>query len=175
MEEVLDPHEVGINLSLTQDVGELVYSKDLGKKRILVIYSSVDKHSMKGRDCGEDAIRCVVLYEDKPIGRTVRTNRIGTWKKNLGAKVRGFIKTLPPIRRCRHCSSVLIARRSRKDNKFWLACPAWNRAGTGCKGDIRKIDEPLQICAACGEGNHHRCFQVMYEKARPCDCDCHEG
>lgn len=69
--------------------GEYVFQKYIdrnGKEYTLRLYTGVDKHTDTSRDCGEDAIRLVVLCEGTLYGEG-RVNRTTNWQANMKKRI----------------------------------------------------------------------------------------
>ena len=78
---------------------ELVYGKIVAKSVCLRVYTSVVYG--ESRAVGLDAIRVCLVARKKDgiivgIGRETRVNRIGTWKKNLQARIDKHVDLMTP-------------------------------------------------------------------------------
>ena len=105
-----------------------------GERLAIVVFSSVDERTGVSRDSGNDAIRVVLMWEDKKsstekwhaIGSTKRVNRIGTWRKNLKKRLSNWKDMLEG--QCPDCGAPLTVRKG-EHGKF-LGCTRYN--STGC-------------------------------------------
>lgn len=100
------------------DANELVYrtaqfapnNDDLA----LWLYSSIDQYTGKTREKGSDAIRLVVVHDDREhlkIGRK-KTLRINTWRKNLRKKINSLMREGDSmITYCGNCGAVMTKRK----------------------------------------------------------------
>lgn len=116
-----------VNYEWTQEHIYEMYSEK--KTKAIRIYSSIDKRSGSGRDKGSDAIRTVLLHKVefpdggsawRPLRSEKRTNRIGTWRKNLRQKIENIIGSKDELKRCSECGRLMIIQRTKDEsNKFW--------------------------------------------------------
>jgi Topoisomerase DNA binding C4 zinc finger. len=88
---------------------------------VLRVYSSLDKRTGEARSKGSDAIRTVVLHAEteRPVLKERRTNRIGTWEKNLIKKINSLSQRQDEIIICDNCSSAMVIRESSSGDKFY--------------------------------------------------------
>lgn len=101
-----------------------------GERLALVVYSSIDERTGFSRDSGNDAIRVVLMWEDKKsstekwkaIGSTKRVNRIQTWRKNLKKRLSNWKDMLEG--QCSDCGAPLTVRRG-EFGKF-LGCSRYD-------------------------------------------------
>ncbi|WP_167880050.1 topoisomerase DNA-binding C4 zinc finger domain-containing protein [Halorhabdus rudnickae] len=69
---------------------ELVYDIPLPVDHLTIrVFSTIQEGASAARDCGNDAIRCVVWHQeaDEPIGGREKTLRLKTWAGNLREKM----------------------------------------------------------------------------------------
>jgi hypothetical protein len=101
---------------------ELIYEHESQNGNfVLRVYSSLDERTGKARDRGSDAIRTVVLHSgtEQPVLKERRTNRIGTWRKNLTKKINALSENQDNIKICGSCDSVMVIRESSSGEKFY--------------------------------------------------------
>jgi len=101
---------------------ELIYEHESQNGNfVLRVYSSLDERTGTARDKGSDAIRTVVLHNEteRPVLKERRTNRIGTWRKNLTKKINALSENQDNIRICSSCDSVMVIRESSTGDKFY--------------------------------------------------------
>lgn len=73
-----------------KEIWEICYFlKIFRSNNFLLIYSSLDRSTVRSRGKDEDAIRTILVDDStKPMEKARRRlNRVGTWKKNLIARV----------------------------------------------------------------------------------------
>ena len=100
LEKLLSP--LGFKQIQVRGVIELVYAKrvDQGELQLsLRVFSGVNPDG-QSRDCGKDAMRVTLFMRDEDgsihkIGGDKRVNRIQTWRKNLKARLDGWLDCLP--------------------------------------------------------------------------------
>lgn len=109
---------------------EIVYGKRVdqahqGSKRLLTlrVYTSITMGA--ARLCGDDALR-VVIFEKigdqiVKLGGSKRVHRVQGWRRNLQARIDGWLDYLPKDS-CHCCGKPMVVRRRRKDKKPFLAC-----------------------------------------------------
>lgn len=113
-----------------EEVYDFAFDTKSGERLAIVVYSSVDSRSHISRDCGNDAIRVVLMWRDdraktydwKAIGSTKRVNRIDTWRKNLRKRISNWRSMLEG--KCKDCGAPLTVRKS-EYGKF-LGCVRYN-------------------------------------------------
>jgi len=95
-------------------------------------------HGDVARDRGDDAIRCVIWDHgiDQPVGGRRKTLRIGTWRKNLRAKIEDLYLNWRDHDHgpCPECGGGRLVKRAPKQGDDWdpfLACSEWD-GGDGC-------------------------------------------
>lgn len=99
------------------DAGEIVYRSAQfapeNDELALWLYSTIDKHTSRTREKGSDAIRLVVVHNEKnhlKIGRK-KTLRIKTWRKNLAKKIDSLMAEGEDIVNfCSECGNVMVRR-----------------------------------------------------------------
>lgn len=102
--------------------GEYAYEHESEDGNFLMrIWSSIDKSTDQARDKDKDAIRLAVLWTEtmEPVLTEKRTNRIGTWKKNLLKKINNIQKRQEELQICSECNSVMVIREVESRNKFY--------------------------------------------------------
>jgi len=102
--------------------GEYAYEHESKDGNFLMrIWSSIDKSTDQARDKDKDAIRLAVLWTEtmEPVLSEKRTNRIGTWKKNLLKKINNIQERQKELQICSECSSVMVIRESDSGNQFY--------------------------------------------------------
>jgi hypothetical protein len=117
---------------------ETVYDLPLpGDGLTIRVFSTIQ--GGEGRDRGDDAIRCVVWNHeiDAPVGGRRKTLRIGTWRKNLRAKIEDLYANWRDhvYGTCPECGrGVLVERESGPGDEWdpFLACSEWD-GGDGCE------------------------------------------
>jgi hypothetical protein len=113
---------------------EIVMSKLLRKEGgwpiCMRIYTSIAFGA--GRECGEDAIRSVLVTKVKegvrPFGKARRVYRVKGWKANLQSRIDNWEENLSPP--CPKCGAPMTLRKGR-NGEFW-GCITW--AQTKCNG-----------------------------------------
>jgi hypothetical protein len=102
--------------------GEYAYEHESEDGNYLMrIWSSIDKSTDQARDKDKDAIRLAVLWTEtmEPVLTEKRTNRIGTWKKNLLKKINNIQERQKELQICSECSSVMVIRENESGNQFY--------------------------------------------------------
>ena len=106
---------------------EIVFGKLLGKNVCIRVYTSVVGSS--SRDCGKDALRVAVFgrNHDKVVLRSgsKRVNRIGTWKKNLQARIDELSEKKYNVVKCPCCGSLMTCRKSKKGGNLFWGCSSY--------------------------------------------------
>lgn len=113
--------------------GEVVYeriSKDL--LYAVRVYSSLQISTGRTRECGEDAIRVVMVNLDSGFPMKImgegkgkagkRINRTKGAMKNLESRVRQYLKMGTPDYRCPKCNSMMAVRKNKITGDRWLGC-----------------------------------------------------
>jgi len=91
---------------------------------VMRIFSSVDKRSNKSRPKDSDAIRLVVLHNEKewPVMKEKRTNRIKTWSKNLKKKIRNVESRKDELNFCGECGGLMLIKKAKDDGDKFFGC-----------------------------------------------------
>lgn len=129
-----------INLS---GVAEYVYQREgVHVPYSVRIYSSVDVRTGRTRDCGDDAIRVVmvnrsghplkVMGEKRNTKIGTRINRTKGALDNLEKRVRQYLTMGTPDYLCPQCKSLMAVRRG--GNGPFLGCTEWKSGNEGCSG-----------------------------------------
>ena len=110
MDEFMTEHGFQ-ELDLGNSTKEKVYGKRVAHDLSVRIYSSIAYGG--SRDCGKDAIRIAVMTRlpdgtIKPVGKSTRTYRIETWRKNLAQKIESWNTLLGGV--CPRCDSHTVHR-----------------------------------------------------------------
>jgi len=104
---------------------EIVFAKRVdvkGHQLSLRVFTGIDAGTDESRECGADAVR-VMLFTRTEQGTILRVcgcgrvNRIKTWKKNLGKRLRDFAMLFPG-HTCPSCSAIM-RRVEGKFGTFW--------------------------------------------------------
>lgn len=112
---------------------------------VLKVLTTLAPGQSSARDCGKDAIRCYLLWQDENgwetvVGKTNRTYRSGGSQatpddviQRTLAKCRATLKET--LKACPDCGRPMflreVKRGERKGQKFWGCC-GWHKEG--CKG-----------------------------------------
>jgi hypothetical protein len=141
-EEQFDDFVFGLvpDAEVADDAGaaEKVYDLPLPADGLTIrIYSTVE--AGRGRDRGDDAIRCVVWNHERdvPVGGRRKTLRIETWRDNLEEKVQDLYLNWSDHRHgpCPRCGRGVLVEREPGQGDDWqpfLACSEWD-GGDGCE------------------------------------------
>lgn len=119
-------------------VNEAVYDLPLPADGLTIrVFSTIQDGA--GRDRGADAIRCVIWNHaaDEPVGGRRKTLRIGTWRKNLRAKIEDLYASWREHEHgaCPECLNGVLVERAPSGPQDWdpfLACSEWD-GGDGCE------------------------------------------
>lgn len=116
---------------------EVVYDLPLPRDGLSIkVFSTIQ--GGRGRDRGDDAIRCVIWDHgaDAPVGGREKTLRIRTWRENLADKIRYLYRNWRDHDHgpCPECGRGVLVERTPGPSDDWdpfLACSEWN-GGDGC-------------------------------------------
>ena len=119
-------------------VGENVYDLPLPADDLTIrVFSTIQ--GGEGRDRGADAIRCVIWNHEagEPVGGRRKTLRIGTWRKNLRAKIEDLYANWRDHEHGAYpeCRRGVLVERTPSGPQDWdpfLACSDWD-GGDGCE------------------------------------------
>lgn len=132
---------------------EFVYQRDgVHVPYSVRVYSSVDVHTGRTRDCGEDAIRVVMVEQATGRPRKImgegrkskagkRINRTKNAMQALNRRVREYMLMGTPDFLCCNCGSLMTVRNG-KHGKF-LGCTRWAPNNEGCRG-VRSAPDWLE-------------------------------
>lgn len=117
----------------------------------LKVFTSIAPAASKARECGEDAIRCALVWIDregwvKALGKGSRVNRSGGRGSTARDVVERALVRAREVARCRgklpscpDCGRPMVVRVTRKTNKPFYGCIAWKPNG-GCSGTSWEVD-----------------------------------
>ncbi len=123
---------------------EYVYQRDgVHAPYSVRVYSSVDVRTGRTRDCGDDAIRVVMVDQSTGRPRKImgegrtskagrRINRTQGAMKNLEERVREYLHMGTTDYLCPRCKSLMAVRRG--GNGPFLGCTEWKPGNEGCSG-----------------------------------------
>jgi len=116
---------------------EVVYRIILGNELSIWIYSTIRRKTGVSRPSGSDAIRTIMLYQEKQgVMKESKTLRTINWKKNLEKKIRSLQKRATPYQ----CpwGHALVKRKRKSGKGLFIGCAAYPK----CKY-IYKREKPL--------------------------------
>jgi hypothetical protein len=126
---------------------------------VVRVYTSVAARQGAARDCGEDAIRCALVWLDaegwaRPLGKGTRVNRCGGQGATARSVVERALERAREVARCRGalpacpvCGRPMAVRVAAKTGKAFYGCIAWKPQGEGCNGvrwDAPESDPAVQ-------------------------------
>ena len=116
--EFIDPQ--GFKPMTLPGTRELVWGKVFKREPHVFsmrIYTGINPDG-NSRDVGKDAMRVEIWYRDsegkpKRVGGSKRVHRVEGWRKNLQARIDGWLETLGPA--CPECGKPMAERTVKKD------------------------------------------------------------
>lgn len=117
-----------------EGTNELVYGLRVGKNLTLRVYSTIE--GGVARNCGSDAIRCVLFWRNKEgkskiIGMQKKVLRVKNWRDNLKSRIDNWEDMKGP--NCPKCLSPTVKRKNKVNkNEFFGCCNYPN-----CRGIAR--------------------------------------
>lgn len=118
----------------------------------LKVFTSVASGRRSARGCGEDAIRCALVWVDaegwtKALGKGSRVNRCGGEGSTARTVVERALERAREVARCRGampacplCGRPMTVRVAGKSGKPFYGCIAWQPQGEGCNGTNWHVD-----------------------------------
>lgn len=83
------------------------------------LYSSIPSHMTISRDCGKDAIRLALIFDDGGkgicLGKPARTYRVPGWDRRLAEKIGELREKMPDVIDCDRpgCGGIMVKRKGR--------------------------------------------------------------
>ena len=96
---------------------EFVYERETGRVLgdypvVVRVYSSVDTRTHQSRANGKDAIRVVLMWQDRPLKGAKRVHRIATWAKNLIQRIES-VEDTRMIYICKDCEIPMVEKKGK--------------------------------------------------------------
>lgn len=119
-------------IDLGPNVGEVVYQRDgVNAPYSVRVYSSIQKGTGRTRECGDDAIRVVMIAQETGYAMKImgekrngkagkRINRTKGAMRNLERRVKEYLLMGTPALLCPKCSHMMAVREGR--NGKFLGC-----------------------------------------------------